>query len=237
MAKVAKKTSKKIAVRSGCCAGGGLGTMKGGSAKKLVARKRAATVGTAKKTVAEKRRTAKRAVAAKPAAKKTAATRRTSPKKAVVKKRAAKKAVFAARGGATRRGPAPRQQTSKGVASAKKPGVKRSVRAATAVEAPPTGKRPSHRRKDDGTAFLPDPTTTRRRRINDDLAEGLGEEFLAGATSGASVDDARDAPVPEEDGGPFVTTSAVSQYAKGTDASNPADAEREPFPITHSERD
>lgn len=73
--------------------------------------------------------------------------------------------------------------------------------------------------------------------MNDDLAEGLGEDFLANATSGESADDARDQPVPEEEGGPFVTTSAGSQYARGTDESNPADAEREPFPITHSERD
>ena len=34
--------------------------------------------------------------------------------------------------------------------------------------------------------------------------------------------------MPEEDGGPFVTASARSQYGSGTDESNPEDAEREP---------
>ena len=101
----------------------------------------------------------------------------------------------------------------------------------------PPSVRGKHRRTDDGTAFLPDPTAVGRRRVKDDLAEVLGEDFLANATASESADDARDRPVPEEEGGPFVTTSAGSQYARGTDESNPADAEREPFPITHSERD
>jgi hypothetical protein len=91
---------------------------------------------------------------------------------------------------------------------------------------------------DGGAAFLPDPSATpsrRSRRVRDDLAEGLGEEFVLSATSAEAIDDDRDAPTPEEEGGPFVTTRAGNEYAKGTDASNPPDAEREPFPTTHSQ--
>ena len=86
---------------------------------------------------------------------------------------------------------------------------------------------------DGGRAFLPDLGDGQNRRVKDDLAEELGEEFVAAATSGESTDDARDETLTEEEGGPFVTTSAESQYAGGTDASNPEDAEREPFPLTH----
>ena len=38
--------------------------------------------------------------------------------------------------------------------------------------------------------------------------------------------------VDEETGGPFVETSGAIEFAEGTDASNPEDAKREPFPKT-----
>ena len=38
--------------------------------------------------------------------------------------------------------------------------------------------------------------------------------------------------VPEESGGPFVETSAGTEFAGGTDESNIEEATREPFPTT-----
>ena len=71
----------------------------------------------------------------------------------------------------------------------------------------------------------------------DDLAEELGEEFVQSATSGEqAAQDIRDEEVPEESGGPFVETSGRSEFAYGTDASNPKDAEPAPFPTTRREK-
>jgi hypothetical protein len=87
-----------------------------------------------------------------------------------------------------------------------------------------------HQRSDDGNAFIPDPEGG-PARTSDDLAENLAEGFLQGATQDDEADEAAlDGVVPEEIGGPFVETSAAAEFAEGTDASNPADAKREPMP-------
>ena len=66
---------------------------------------------------------------------------------------------------------------------------------------------------------------------SDDLAEGLGEEFVEGVTSGEDVaEDVRDEVLPEEEGGPFVITSARTEFAYDTDESNPSDAEPAALP-------
>lgn len=81
--------------------------------------------------------------------------------------------------------------------------------------------------QDDHRAFL------RHSRSKDDLAEELGEEFVAEATSGEHEgEELNDQNVPEEIGGPFVVTDADTEFARGTDASNPRGAKREPFPRT-----
>jgi hypothetical protein len=69
-------------------------------------------------------------------------------------------------------------------------------------------------------------------RSRDELAESLGEEFVESATSAESTAERspNDDIFTEESGGPFVTTNAKIEFAKGTDASNPEDATREPFP-------
>ena len=60
---------------------------------------------------------------------------------------------------------------------------------------------------------------------------------MESATSGEqAAEDMRDEEVPEESGGPFVETTANSEFAYGTDASNPEDAERAPFPTTRREK-
>ncbi len=78
-----------------------------------------------------------------------------------------------------------------------------------------------------------EPETLIPGAADDDLAEELGEEAIEAATSGQQpAEENLNAEVPEETGGPFVETSAATEFARGTDASNPADAERAPFPTT-----
>jgi hypothetical protein len=87
-------------------------------------------------------------------------------------------------------------------------------------------------RSDDAHAFIPDPSEG-GKPPSDDLAELLGEDFLQAATSGNEVlEDDLDSALPEEIGGPFVTTTAREELAHDVDESNPRDAKREPFPKT-----
>lgn len=103
----------------------------------------------------------------------------------------------------------------------------------TTKATPRAVKRP---RSDDANAFLPDPEGG-PARMDDDLAEMLGEDFVTGAISGEDGSgDEHERVVDEEMGGPFVPSSAATEFARGTDASNPADAEIEAFPTAHSER-
>jgi hypothetical protein len=70
-------------------------------------------------------------------------------------------------------------------------------------------------------------------RSKDDLAEEMGETWVASATSGEDENqDVLEQEVPEEMGGPFVETSANQEFAHGTDPSNPKGSSREPFPKT-----
>jgi hypothetical protein len=73
----------------------------------------------------------------------------------------------------------------------------------------------------------------RGRHSGDDLAEELAEEAVVAMTSGEDglAEDLQGA-VEEELGGPFVTSTGGKEFADGTDASNPIDADREPFPKT-----
>lgn len=80
--------------------------------------------------------------------------------------------------------------------------------------------------KDDDRAFLGG-----KNRAHDSLAENLGEEFVSSATSGNEVgEEDLNAIVAEENGGPFVVTTAGEEMADDVDGSNPEDATREPFP-------
>jgi hypothetical protein len=67
----------------------------------------------------------------------------------------------------------------------------------------------------------------------DSLAEELGESVVRTATGAEdSEEEELNQEVAEEAGGPFVETTSKQEFAYGTDASNPADATREPFPRT-----
>src|SRR5688572_10783101 len=63
---------------------------------------------------------------------------------------------------------------------------------------------------------------------DDELGRERGEEFIRSVTSGGNAgDEMHEEEVIEEVGGPFIETSAETEFADGTDASNPEDAERE----------
>jgi hypothetical protein len=65
----------------------------------------------------------------------------------------------------------------------------------------------------------------------DDEARQLGEEFVRSATSGEEAESEMEEEAQvEEQGGPFVITTAREEFGFGSDASNPPGAEREPFP-------
>jgi hypothetical protein len=87
---------------------------------------------------------------------------------------------------------------------------------------------------DDAEASPDDRAFFRTARSSDSLAEQLGESFVAAATSGEDAsDDARDdEDEVDEQGGPFIESTSETEFADGTDASNPGDATREPFPTT-----
>jgi hypothetical protein len=87
--------------------------------------------------------------------------------------------------------------------------------------------RRSGKREVDDQAFVSKPSS------NDPLGEELGESVVRRATSGEGDElEELDSVVPEESGGPFVTTSASEEFADGYDASNRRGAKREPFPKT-----
>jgi transaldolase len=65
----------------------------------------------------------------------------------------------------------------------------------------------------------------------DSNAEKSAEQFIMSVTSGEDAGAAMlGAVTPEENGGPFVETSAATEFAFGSDRSNPAGATKEPFP-------
>ena len=101
---------------------------------------------------------------------------------------------------------------------------------------PKAAVRASSRRSDEKElAFPPDPYdgTGARARIADPLAETLAEDYVLSATTAEAVSEGiSDEITPEELGGPFTETSAQEEFATEPDASNPIDAEREPFPTS-----
>jgi hypothetical protein len=136
---------------------------------------------------------------------------------------------------------APRQAATKAKARrTKKPALRPRVR--VAAQPPDVTDERALLRDDLGKEEGParereQPEELIRGAAGDDLAEELGEEFVKSATSGEqAAEDIRDEEVPEESGGPFVETSGRSEFAHGTDASNPKDAEPAPFPTTRREK-
>jgi hypothetical protein len=68
---------------------------------------------------------------------------------------------------------------------------------------------------------------------SDGYSAAMGKEFVDEVNSGEDEkEDNEDRVEEEERGGPFVVTTGGEEFADGTDESNPADAEVEPFPKT-----
>ncbi len=85
---------------------------------------------------------------------------------------------------------------------------------------------------DDAVAFV------ERPRSRDPLAAALGEEFIEAAPTGTDVRLTElNEGVPEEQGGPFVITTARKEFARGRDGSNPRGSTREPFPKALSDEE
>ncbi len=178
--------------------------------------------------VAKKRGTPKKASVAK---------KRAAPKKAsVAKKRAApEKASAAKKPAATKRA------RPKAVASKKRIAPASSVAKVVPVHrrdgaghldpqyaATLRDKSREGRVRDADEAFI-----GRSGRTSDNLAEAMGETWVETATSGEDEnEEVFNQNVPEDDGGPFVTTTAGQEFAEGTDASNPKRSKREAFPKT-----
>jgi hypothetical protein len=206
-----------------------------------------------KKASASRKATAKKKPAV--AAKKKAAV--ASKKKATAKKKPAVAAKKKAAVASKKKPTAKRKiAAKKAVAAKKKPAVAPKKAVAAKKRAPsastPVAKAAPMRRRD-GTGHLdPNYAATLREKsregrvrdpddafigraghTQDNLAEAMGETWVATATSGEDEsEDVFNQSVPEDEGGPFVTTTAGQEFAEGTDASNPERSKREPFPKT-----
>jgi hypothetical protein len=154
------------------------------------------------KKASGKKASAKKASGKKAPAKKAAAKKRAPAKKATPKKARAKKLVMQRRDGGGHLDP---------------------KYAAMLREKSREG-----RVRDSDDAFV-----GRTGHSKDALAEELGEAWVETATSGEDEnEEVLNQDVPEDAGGPFVTTTGEQEFAAGTDASNPKRAKREPFPTT-----
>ncbi len=192
-------------------------------AKKRVGTSLARPKGPAAKKSAVKTRPAKKGAAKTRPANKSAAKTRPA-KKGAVKTRPAKK-------GAVKKSVAKRRPAPSSSAAAKPAPVVRRDGAGHLDAKYATTLREKSREghvRDGDEAFI-----GRAARSKDDLAEAMGETWVETATSGEDEnEDVFNQRVPEDEGGPFVTTTAGQEFAEGTDASNPKRSKREPFPKT-----
>ncbi|HSQ65438.1 MAG TPA: hypothetical protein VLM85_19600 [Polyangiaceae bacterium] len=179
----------------------------------------------AAKNAKKKKKTASHKPAArKPAQGKKLAAKKAAPRKKAAPKKAAPKMKATPKKAAPKMKAAPKKKTA-----AKSKAVQRQDRAGHLAPRYAAGlrARSGKEEKEDVEAFL------KGTRSEDDLAEGLGEEVIGKATTGEDEgEDFANQVVDEEGGGPFVVTTGGTEFADGVDESNPADAEREPFPTT-----
>jgi hypothetical protein len=206
------------------------------AAKKMAAKSPAPKKVTAKKVAAKKPSVAPRGRAAKKA--KAAPTRRSAKGSAAVTRKAATKRAAAKPVAPARKVPAKKKTRATQVARSVKPAARPSVARARPVQRRDNAGHinpkyaaelleMSEPHEKDPRAFLDRP------RSSDDLVEELGEEFVQEVTSAEyKAEDVLNQDVPEDVGGPFVETGGATEFAPGTDPSNPASATREPFPST-----
>jgi hypothetical protein len=168
---------------------------------------------------------AKRSSAAKlkrrnpPKTKRKAAVKRKAPvrRKVAAKPKVALKPKRAARKTPARPKPAPAPAPRRDATGHLNPKYAADLRARSKESTPPP----------DADSFV------KKSKSSDPLAEELGEGFVRTAVSGEdTLEEASDEVTTEESGGPFLDSPAQTEFAQGTDASNPKDAEKEPFPTT-----
>ena len=70
----------------------------------------------------------------------------------------------------------------------------------------------------------------------DDLAEEMGEAFVENVTGADDASAEHRDDTTDEEGGPFVITTGGTEFAEGTDESNPIDAEPAARPTTSKAR-
>jgi hypothetical protein len=88
----------------------------------------------------------------------------------------------------------------------------------------------SYPRSDDADAFIRDPEGG-PIEVDGSVDEEMVEEFMRTVTSGQeSAEDVRNQRFAEDNGGPFVISTAGQELAEGVDESNPEDAYREAQP-------
>jgi hypothetical protein len=217
-----------------------MATKKKASKKRSPAKKKPATPAAAKRGAAKAPKKAiaakKKAAAPKAAKKAIAAKKKAAPpkaaKKAIAPKKAAKKKAVAPKAAASKAAPpkaAPK--AAKKAAPAKPSPIHRRDGAGhldAGYAAMLRAKSLEGRVRDPEEAFI-----GRSGRSKDNLAEQLGEAWVETATSGEDEnEEVFNQDVPEDEGGPFVGSTAGQEFADGVDASNPKGAKREPFPKT-----
>jgi hypothetical protein len=191
-----------------------------GSKGRAASVKQKAPVAAPKRGAAKKAIAPKKAAAPKKAKKKAAARKKAAaPKKATAPEKAAKSVA------------APRKKRAPAAAKVKVSPVRRRDGAGhldAAYAAMLREKSLEGRTRDSDEAFI-----GRSGHSSDNLAEAMGETLVLTATSGEDEnEDVFNQDVPEDAGGPFVTTTAGQEFAEGTDASNPKRSKREAFPKT-----
>jgi hypothetical protein len=163
--------------------------------------------------------------AAKKVKAKTAPRRKVKAKAAPVRKAAKKAKAAPVRKAAKKAKAAPVRKAAKPVAARAKPVMRRDNSGHLNPKYAAELRAQSSPHEVDPKSFI------EGSHSKDDLVEELGEEFVEQATSAEyKAEDALNADVTEEVGGPFVETGGGTEFAEGTDPSNPASATREPFP-------
>ncbi|MEO8800967.1 MAG: hypothetical protein ABI551_23950 [Polyangiaceae bacterium] len=223
-------------------------TKKKPAAKKPAAKKKVAAKKSPVKKIAPKKAKAKAAPkkTAPKKAKAKAAPKKAAPKKAKAKAAPKKAAPKKVKAKTAPKKTAPKKVTAK--AAPKKAAPKKAKAKAAPSKLTRSHNAESHR---DGTGHLPKkiaadfrdearenakrkaeerPDDAMLKGRTDDVAEEFGEEVVEAATSGQNDEEGRLKELDEEAGGPFVVTSGNTEFAEGTDESNPEDATREPFP-------
>jgi hypothetical protein len=199
--------------------------------KKTTPKKKARAVPASKKKA---RATAKRAIAKAPAKPKRKSLLKAKPKpkptvKATAKPKAASRPKTAAKAKAVAKVKA---ATKPKPAAKRKPLPEAKRRDATGHLNPKYAAELRERSVESAEPREP-ASFVKGSKSGDPLAEEMGEEFVKTVVSGEDTqEDTLDQVVPEEGGGPFVQTTGGTEFAEGTDPSNPESAEREPFPTT-----